>query len=158
GLREQAGARAHEQVCAHLATRHVLLVFDNAEHVADAARWWAEVLAQCPHVVLLVTSRTPLRLRGEAILLLAPLPLDDAGALVRERARSACPDGDYAGQAAVTLCERLDRLPLAIELAAAHVRTLPVAELADHSDQRLALLRGGMRDLPPRQRTMEDAI
>ncbi|HEX9067457.1 MAG TPA: helix-turn-helix domain-containing protein, partial [Ktedonobacterales bacterium] len=158
GLREAAGIPAREQVLAYLATSRVLFIFDNAEQVADAATWWAEVLSQCPHVVMLVTSRVPLRLRGEAILSLAPLPLDDAVALFRERARSVRPDGDYAGQAVVTLCERLDCLPLAIELAAVHVRTLPVWQLAEHLDQRLALLRGGMRDLPPRQRVMEDAI
>jgi non-specific serine/threonine protein kinase len=158
GLREAAGATVREQVYAQLATRQILLVLDNAEQVVEAARWWAQVLAQCPHLVLLVTSRVPLRLRGEAILALVPLPLDDAVALFRERAHSARPDGDYAGPAVVTLCEQLDCLPLAIELAAVHVRTLPMAQLAEQLDQRLALLRGGMRDLPPRQRTMEDAI
>src|SRR5262249_29547074 len=124
----------------------------------DAAPWWAEMLAQCPHVVMLVTSRIPLRLRGEAILSLDPLPLDDAVALFRERAWSVRPDGDYAGQAVVTLCERLDCLPLGIELAALHVRTLPVAQLAEQLDQSLALLLRGPRDLPPRQRTMESAL
>ena len=158
GLREAAGAPAREQVPTCLATRQILLVVDNAEQVAEAAPWWAEVLAQCPRIVLLVTSRTPLRLRGEAILPLAPLPLEDAVALFRERARSTCPDGDYTDPAVVTLCERLDGLPLAIELAAVHVRTLPVAQLAEQLDQRLALLRVGPRDLPPRQRTMEDAL
>jgi predicted ATPase/DNA-binding XRE family transcriptional regulator len=158
GLREAAGATVSEQVCSCLATRQTLLVFDNAEQVAEAAVWWAELLAQCPQVVMLVTSRTPLHLRGEAILTLAPLPLKDAVALFRERARSAHPDGNYAGSAVDTLCERLDCLPLAIELAAVHVRTLPMAELVDHLDRRLALLREGLRDLPPRQRTMEDAI
>jgi predicted ATPase/DNA-binding XRE family transcriptional regulator len=158
GLHEAAGAPAREQVRAYLATRHILFVVDNAEQVVEAAPWWADVLAHCPHVAMLVTSRAPLRLRGETILALAPLLLDDAVALFRERARSARPDGDYAGPAVDTLCERLDRLPLAIELAAVHVRTLPVAQLAEQFDQRLALLRGGLRDLPPRQRTMEDAI
>ncbi len=158
GLREAAGVPAREQGLAYLAARQILLVIDNAEHVAGASTWWAEVLARCPHVVLLVTSRTPLRLRGEAIIPLAPLPLEDAVTLFRERARSAHPDGNYTDQAVVTICRRLDCLPLAIELAAVHVRILPVEQLAEQLDQRLALLREGMRDLPPRQRTMEDAI
>jgi predicted ATPase/transcriptional regulator with XRE-family HTH domain len=158
GLREAAGVPAHEQVLADLAARQILLLVDNAEQVVDAAAWWAEVLARCPHVELLFTSRTPLRLRGEAVLPLAPLMLEDAVTLFRERARSTHPDGDYTGQAVTEICQRLDCLPLAIELAAVHVRILPVAQLAEQLDQRLALLREGMRDLPPRQRTMEDAI
>jgi tetratricopeptide (TPR) repeat protein len=105
-----------------------------------------------------VTSRAPLRLRAERTLPLGPLPLEEAVTLFRERAQAARPDGAYAGPEAAAICERLDCLPLAIELAAAQIRVLPSSQILEHLTQRLALLRAGARDLPARQQTMEDAI
>lgn len=169
GVREQSdilsdaalatGSALAEQVSAHLGDQRLLLVLDNAEHVLDAAPFVADLLARCPGLAVLATSRTPLRLRAERTLPLEPLPLDDAVALFRERARAARPNGTYDAAEVAAICERVDRLPLAIELAAAQVRALALPQLRDHlAAHRLALLRGGARDLPARQRAMADAI
>ncbi len=163
GVREQSdvlsGAALAERVSAHVGAQRLLLVLDNAEHVLDAAPFVADLLARCPGLAVLATSRIPLRLRAERTLPLEPLPLDDAVALFRERARAARPDGTYDAAEVAAICERVDRLPLAIELVAAQVRTLALPRLRDHlAAHRLALLRGGARDLPARQRAMADAI
>jgi predicted ATPase/transcriptional regulator with XRE-family HTH domain len=163
GVRERSDilsdAALAERVSAHVGDQRLLLVLDNAEHVLDAAPFIADLLARCPGLVVLATSRAPLRLRAERALPLEPLPLGDAVALFRERARAARPDGTYDADEVATICEWVDRLPLAIELAAAQVRALALPQLRDHlAAHRLALLRGGARDLPARQRVMEDAI
>lgn len=163
GMRERsdilAGAALAEQVSAHLGAQRLLLVLDNAEHVLDAAPFVADLLARCPGLAVLVTSRSPLRLRAERTLSLEPLPLDDAVALFRERARAARPNGMYGAAEVADICERVDCLPLAIELVAAQVRALALPQLRDHlAAHRLALLRDGARDLPARQRAMDDAI
>ena len=118
----------------------------------------AELLSTCPRLSVLVTSRVPLRLRAEQILPLAPLPLTDAVALFQERALAIQPGGVYALREVAAICERLDRLPLAIELAAMHVKTFSLPDLHERLTHRLALLRDGARDLPARQQKMEDAI
>ena len=100
----------------------------------------------------------PLRLRAEQVLPLAPLPLADAVTLFQERALAIRPGGVYAPREVAAICERLDRLPLAIELAAMHVKTLSLPDLYERLTHRLAVLRDGARDLPARQQTMEDAI
>ena len=100
----------------------------------------------------------PLRLRAEQVLPLAPLPLADAVTLFQERALAIRPGGVYAPQEVAAICERLDRLPLAIELAAMHVKTLSLPDLYARLTHRLAVLRDGARDLPARQQTMEEAI
>jgi predicted ATPase/DNA-binding XRE family transcriptional regulator len=158
GLREQVNSSPAEQVRAFLRNKHLLLVLDNVEQVLDSASFVAVLLASCPRLFVLVTSRTPLRLRAEQELPLAPLPLEDAVALFRERAQAIRPARTFAVSEVAAICERVDRLPLAIELAAMHTKVLSLPELQKRLTHRLALLRGGARDLPPHQQTMEDAI
>lgn len=158
GLREQPGQSPTEHLRTHLREKRLLLVLDNCEHLSGVALLVADLLAHCPYLAILATSRTPLRLRAEHTLPLGPLPLHDAVALFHERALAVRPDGVYDEPEIVSICERLDCLPLAIELAAAWVRTLSLPQLRDHLARRLPLLRKGAADLPDRQRTMEDAI
>jgi predicted ATPase/DNA-binding CsgD family transcriptional regulator len=157
-----------------------LLILDNFERVVAAAPTIADLLARCPDLKILATSRTTLGISGEQIFPVPPLALPngasaDAGPsptaadieaneavrLFVARAHSARPDflltDDNAG-AVATICARLDGLPLAIELAAARVRVLPADMLAQRLGRRLSLLTGGAQDLPPRLRTMRDAI
>jgi predicted ATPase/transcriptional regulator with XRE-family HTH domain len=158
GIQEQANSSNASQVRALLHHKHLLLVLDNVEQVLDSASFVADLLASCPRLFVLVTSRTPLRLRAEQELPLAPLPLEDAVKLFRERAQAVRPARAYAMGEVAAICEQVDRLPLAIELAAMHVKVLSLPELQERLTHRLALLRGGARDLPARQQTMEDAI
>ena len=174
GVREPAGASGRDQCIAFLASRQGLLVLDNFEHVAEAAPIVGELVAKCPGLRLLVTSRTRLDLTCERIRELAPLPLPAAAdgrfdAVARspavhlfvERARAAWPEFALtpANAAAVAaICRRLDGLPLALELAAAWVRILPIDTLLVRLQSRLPLLIGGARDQPARLQTMRDAI
>jgi len=134
-----------------------LLLLDNVEHVAEAATAFAELLAGAPRVTLLTTSRSPLRVLGEHVLLVPPLGEEDAAALFAERAAAAGHAPIRTSDQTVReLCRRLDRLPLAIELAAARVPLLGVETLLERLS--LALLSGGARDLPERQRTLRSTI
>lgn len=154
----------------HLRERHLLLVLDTFEHVLPAAPLVAELLAGCPRLSVLATSRAPLRLRGEREVPLPPLELPGetggaatAAALVlfAERAQAVRPGFvlDAATTPAVArICRRLGGLPLAIELAAARLRHLPLRDLDDNLGGSLELLSGGPVDLPRRQRTMRDTI
>jgi predicted ATPase len=154
----------------------VLLVLDNCEHVLPAMPLIGNLLVTCPHLVVLATSRTRLRLRGERELQVEPLavPVDDnadaplagvAGvAAVRlfvERAQDVAPGFTLSAAnagAIAAICRRLDGLPLALELAAARSKLLPPAALLARLDPRLPLLSGGARDAPAHQQTMHDAI
>ena len=158
GIREVASSSPAEQVQASLHEKHILLALDNVEQVLDCASFITSLLASCLRLYVLVTSRTPLRLRAEQELPLAPLPLEDAVTLFCERAQAGRPGREYAVSEVAAICEQVDRLPLAIELAAMHVKVLSLPELRKRLTHRLALLRGGARDLPARQQTMEDAI
>jgi non-specific serine/threonine protein kinase len=158
GIREQGNSLLAEQVRASLQGKHLLLVLDNIEQILDSASFVAGLLESCPRLFVLVTSRMPLHLRAEQELQLAPLPVEDAVALFRERAQAIRPARAYAVDEVAAICEQVDRLPLAVELAAMHVKLLSLPELRERLSHRLALLRGGARDLPARQQTMEDAI
>ena len=158
GICEQANSSLTVQVRAFLHNKHFLLVLDNVEQIPDCASFVAELLASCAQLFVLVTSRTPLHLRAEQELLLAPLPLGDAITLFRERSHAVRPERTYAESEVAIICDRVDRLPLAIELAAMHVKMLSISELRERLTHRLAFLRGGAKDLPKRQQTMEDAI
>jgi predicted ATPase len=103
-------------------------------------------------------SRASLRLRAEQELRLSPLMREDAVMLFRERAQAVRPGRAYAMDEVAAICEQVDRLPLAIELAAMHIKLFSLPELQKRLSHRLALLRGGARDPPARQQTMEDAI
>ncbi|MFL5661900.1 MAG: ATP-binding protein, partial [Ktedonobacteraceae bacterium] len=158
GIHESANASLAEQVRLFLRPKHILLVLDNLEQVLDCAPFVAELLANCPQLFILVTSRTPLRLRAEQEVQLAPLPLKDAVTLFYERAQAVRSAQVYAVSEVEAICQQVDRLPLAIELAAMHVKLLPLSELQKRLTHRLTLLRDGARDLPKRQQTMENAI
>ncbi len=158
GLREQVDHAFPEQVRAFLQDKQFLLLLDNFEHLLSAADFVATLLLHCPRLHVLVTSRTPLHLRAEQQLLLTPLTSAASVALFRERAQRVQPGLDDASPVVAAICEQVDRLPLAIELAAAHVRALSLPVLLERLSDRLRLLRGGTRDLPERQRTMQEAI
>jgi predicted ATPase len=136
--------------------QRLLLVLDNFEHLLDAVPAAMDLAESAPDVVLLATSRVPLGIRGERRYGVEPLPLGDAAALFLERAREVNPRfGD--GAPVRRICERLDRLPLALELAAARARGTTPARLADRLETQLPVL-AGRRDAPARQRTLGAAI
>jgi predicted ATPase/class 3 adenylate cyclase len=178
GLKEVGGQPISETVREYLRARAVLLVLDNFEHLIQAASAVADLLRDCPGLKALVTSRVPLRLRGEKALALAPLTLAPlasdrelltadqlaqyaAVALFIQRAQDASADFTVTSAnapAIAEICARLDGLPLAIELAATRVKLLgPEALLARLSGQ-LKLLSAGARDLEARQQTMRATI
>lgn len=175
GLREMGEQSLQEQLTAYLADKQLLLLLDNFEHVIEAASLVTELLVAAPQVKALVTSRAPLRLTGEQEYAVPPLALPPAGEvragedlaryaavmLFVQRARSVQPSFGVDGSQAPMLgeiCRRLDGLPLAIELAAARVKVLPLPALRERLEHRLQLLTGGPRDLPQRQQTMRDTI
>ena len=134
-----------------------LVVLDNFEHLIEAAPAVAQLLGEAPGLRLLVTSRTPLRVSGEVEYQVEPLPQDAAVELFLERARSQ--NRRYEPSDVIDLiCQRVDRLPLALELAAARLKLLEPPALLDRLDERLPLLTQGARDLPERQRTLEATI
>jgi predicted ATPase len=159
----------------YLQARRLLLALDNFEQVVGAAPLLSELLAAAPGLVMLVTSRTVLRLSGEHEFPVPPLPVPPARAdpdpadlqgyasvgLFVERAHAAEPGFELTGgnaAAVAEICRRLDGLPLAIELAAARVRLLPPQALASRLDEQFSLLTGGARDLPQRQQTLRNTL
>ena len=165
-LSQLAPATLHDRVIERLAERRTLLIIDNCEHVVDAAaRLVDDVLAASDLVQVLATSRAPLAIAAEHVYQLDPLPARDAhggpGAAVRlfrDRARAARPSVKLDDDAVARLCTRLDGLPLAIELAAAKVRTMSVDEIERRLDDRFALLTGSDRSAPDRHRTLMAVI
>ena len=154
-------ADVHE-VEARLASTSLLLVLDNLEQIAaDAAPLLARVLANAPRLRVLATSRVPLRIGAEQEYSVPPLPLAESVALFAARARAIDPAFELDEETTVTverICARLDGLPLAIELAAARVRTLPLTTLEHRLDRALDVLVGGARDLPTRQQTLRATL
>ncbi|MBV8372127.1 MAG: adenylate/guanylate cyclase domain-containing protein, partial [Candidatus Eremiobacteraeota bacterium] len=144
----------------HLKQRELLLVLDNCEHlVAEAARLAGAILANCPQVTILATSREALNVTGEQLFRLSSMDVGDAVALFMQRAQAVKPNFrlDESNRAAVEdLCKRLDGIALAIELAAARIRALSLEELSQRLQIRL--LSGGPRDREPRQQTMRALI
>ena len=146
---------------AELRPRELLLVLDNAEHLRAATPLFVELLAQAPRLTLLVTSRVVLHLSGEHVYPLEPLAEEAAAALFLDRACDVDPrfQPDAADDQAIRrICERLDGLPLAIELAASRVRTLTTTELLNRLEPLLPLLGSGPRDLPARQQTLRATL
>lgn len=161
GMHESAGTPASEAVAAYLRARNTLLVLDNLEHLLRAATWIGTLLAQCPRLSILATSREPLHLRSEHVYAVHPLGNDAAVCLFVERAQVVKPDFklDATNAAAVdTIVNHLDGLPLAIELAAPRLLLLPAKALAARLERRLPLLGDGAADRPERQQTMHGAI
>lgn len=180
GLREAGAPSIPETLKEYLRGRQLLLLLDNFEQVLDAAPLLPDLLAASPRLKIVVTSRTVLRVSGEHDHPVPPLGLPDraradpgagglSSALERygafhlfvEQARAARPDfalSDESAAAVAEICQRLDGLPLAIELAAARVRVLAPIAMLRRLERRLPLLVAGTRDAPVRQRTLRDAI
>jgi predicted ATPase len=158
GVREE-GAVGLEDA---LRSRRLLVLLDNCEHVVDsAAETVRRILAAAPGLSVLATSREPLGLAAEAVWTVPPLTQSDAERLFAERAAAGAPGfavTEHDAGAVATICRRLDRIPLALELAATRVRALGVREIAARLDDRFRLLAGGRRDVPPRQRTLRAVI
>jgi predicted ATPase/class 3 adenylate cyclase len=159
----------------HLADKHLLLVIDNFEQVAEAAPVVEELLGAAPRLTALVTSRVALALRGEQVYLVPPLDLPDpkrlpdlptlcrfeAVRLFTERALAVSPRFQVTEENAPAVAQitaRLDGLPLAIELAATRTKVLSPEELAGRLGERLTILTSGTRTAPERQRTLRDTI
>ncbi|HET8632470.1 MAG TPA: protein kinase [Thermomicrobiales bacterium] len=175
GLREAGVRPIAERLKTDLREKELLLVLDNVEQVLDAAPDLGDLLAAAPRLKVLASSRAPLQLYGEQEYPVPPLPLPAAGrrmslrelarvpavALFVQRAQAVQPDFRLTAAnapAIATICARLDGLPLAIELAAARVKLLAPEAMLSWLDRPLALLTGGARDLPARQRTLRGAI
>jgi len=175
GIAEEGDSRPLESLKAVLGPRNELLVLDNYEQVIEAAPIVADLLAYCPQLTALVTSRGPLRLRGEHEVAVPPLTIPDmahppdleslgryaAVALFVARAQEVKADFELTAATApavAQICARLDGLPLAIELAAARVRLFTPPALLARLSRRLTVLTGGARDLPERQRTLRATI
>ncbi|MFE6972611.1 ATP-binding protein [Streptomyces sp. NPDC057682] len=148
----------------HCASRRMLLLLDNCEHLIGAAAGLADhLLAHCPGLTVLATSREPLGVPGEFLRPVEPLPDPTALRLLAERGAAARPgfrtDADPAtAEATAEICRRLDGLPLAIELAAARLRMLTPRQIADRLDDRFRLLTSGSRTVLPRQQTLRAVV
>ncbi|MFE6165736.1 BTAD domain-containing putative transcriptional regulator [Streptomyces sp. NPDC056486] len=145
----------------HCGSRRMLLILDNCEHVIDAAARLADrLLAHCPGLTVLATSREPLGVPGELLRPVEPLPEPIALRLLADRGAAARPgfriEDDRS--AAEEICRRLDGLPLAIELAAARLRMLTPRQIADRLDDRFRLLTNGARTVLPRQQTLRAVV
>ncbi len=176
GVREEAGRPLPATLIDHLRAKRVLLLFDNCEHLIDACAQLAEALLRaCPDVKILASSREPLGLAGEVVFRVPPLSLPDprrlpaferftdyeAIRLFVDRAAAVKRDftlTDANAAAVAQTCQRLDGIPLAIELAAARVRTLSVHEITTHLDERFRLVAGGSRTALPRHQTLRGLI
>ncbi|WP_042439633.1 AfsR/SARP family transcriptional regulator [Streptacidiphilus albus] len=140
----------------HCASRRLLIVLDNCEHLVQAAAELVEQLIMaCPGVSVLATSREPLGVPGEALVPVEPLPDPAALRLLAER---GAVDPEQDPVACTEICRRLDGLPLAIELAAARLRAMTPRQLADRLDARFELLTGGSRTHLPRQQTLRAVV
>ena len=155
-------ADVRSRIIGQLAERPTLLVMDNCEHLVEgAAAWIAETLAAAPDLRVLATSRSPLSISAEAVYPLEPLAASADGPAVRlflERARAVRPGANLPVPAVQRLCTHLDGLPLAIELAAARVRSMTVEQIEARLVNRFALLAGGDRSAPERHRTLQAVI
>jgi predicted ATPase len=175
GLSGQTRETVPSALHGYFRDRRVLLVLDNFEHLLNAAPEVAQLVTMNGGLTVLVTSRAPLRIRSEREYPLEPLTVpdmtripspeevgtSDAVQLFMERARASSRAFDLTqanAPAIAAICRRLDGLPLALELAAARLRVLSPTEILGRLDQSLPLLTGGARDLPERQRTMQQVI
>lgn len=174
GVPEQPGRSLPQSLIAACGDRQVLVILDNCEHViGEAAGVVDQLVRGCPRMIILATSREPLAIEGEHLYRVPSLFVPPAGAdldrllacdavrLFADRGRQQRSDFAVDPQNASAvgrLCRRLDGIPLAIELAAARLRTLHLEEIDNRLDQRFRLLTGGHRITPPRQRTLQALI
>jgi predicted ATPase/DNA-binding NarL/FixJ family response regulator len=174
-IREMPGRPLGEHVRAELGQKHLLLLLDNFEQVAEAASIVEELLLACSHLKVLITSRAVLHLQAEHLFPVHPLALPDlshpptyevlihspAITLFQQRARAVLPTFHLTSENVQTIaeiCVRLNGLPLAIELAAVRIRLLPPQALLSRLASRLQVLMGGARTLPPRQQTLRKTL
>ncbi|MDX8052212.1 BTAD domain-containing putative transcriptional regulator [Lentzea sp. BCCO 10_0798] len=161
-LGEATSAEPMERLISAIREREALLVLDNCEHVIESAAAFAHrLLGECRRLRILATSREPLGITGEALWSVGPLDLSAAVQLLRERAAAVRTDlvVDAGTLATMTrVCRALDGMPLAIELAAARLRTMPIDQLATRLDDRFRLLTGGSRTALPRHRTLRAMV
>jgi predicted ATPase/DNA-binding SARP family transcriptional activator len=175
GIAAPSGRPALDVLLDALAVQDVLVVLDNCEHLIGGCAKTAEaIVTRCPQVRLLATSREPLGIGGETIYRVPSLSLPGAGdwdleaaascdavALFVDRARAqgaSVPVDEQSAPLLVRICQRLDGLPLAIELAAARLRSMSLSDLQDRLDQRFRLLTGGSRTALPRQQTLRATV
>ncbi len=161
GIAESGSSLLEESLAARLAVEETLLLLDNFEHLVAGAPALGPLLAAAPSLTLLVTSREPLRLYGEHVYRVPPLEADAAAELFLDRAWAANADIARDESTIVTvdeICERLDRLPLAIELAAARTTLFSPEALLERLGSRLALLTEGPVDHPERQQTLRRTL
>lgn len=160
-LRHQQGLGIEDSVIEYLRAREVLLVLDNCEHVLEAtAKLVGRIVQHCPSVSVLATSRQPLGIEGERLVVVPPLSVDEAVLLFVDRAKASRPDFDVDRQstgAVAEICQRVDCLPLGVELAAAWMRVMSAADVVRRLDQ-LHVVRGGVRGSLPRQQSLAATI
>jgi predicted ATPase len=174
-VHERPGQALTDTLAERLRTRHLLIVLDNCEHVAEVCAELVDGLSSvCPRLHVLATSRVPLVVEGEATFEVSPLPVPDpdagsassvaaadAARLFEVRARQVATDfriNDDNARAVAEICRHLDGIPLAIELAAARIRVLAPNQIAAGLSDRFGLLTGGRRGAPARQRTLEASL
>jgi predicted ATPase/DNA-binding CsgD family transcriptional regulator len=175
GVMESSDQPLIETLKRYLDEKHLLIILDNFEQVIGGAPMISNLLAAAPHLKILVTSREVLQIYGEQEYPVPPLDLPildhllplpelsqiEAIDLFIQRAKAVRPDFTPTNEnlpAIAEICVRLDGLPLAIELAAARVRMLSPYDLSKRLENRLVVLKGGMRNLPPRQQTLQATI
>lgn len=175
GVRDTGRRPLLELLTAHLCDRRLLLFLDNFDRIVSGATAVADLLGSCPILRILVTSRTPLHLRGEHDYPVPPLAVPEPGVRLTPDELSASPSvelfvqrvsdldpafvlNDANAATVAEICRRLDGLPLAIELAAARAKLLSPEAMLGRLDYRLSLLTVGARDLPDRHRTLRDTI
>ncbi|MEU8520259.1 BTAD domain-containing putative transcriptional regulator [Streptomyces sp. NPDC048577] len=160
-LRAKGNDDPLERLVEHCGSRRLLVLLDNCEHVIEAAAGLVEaLLARCPGVSVLATSREPLGIPGELVRPIGPLPREESLRLLAERGAAARPGFDPAEdlEACAEIGRRLDGMPLAIELAAARLRLLTPRQIAERLDDRFALLTSGARTVLPRQQTLRAVV
>jgi predicted ATPase/class 3 adenylate cyclase len=160
-VKEAEGRSLGDGVVALIGDRKALLLLDNLEQVVSAAPDVAGLVDRCPELRIVATSRTPLRIAAEREFPLSTLEIDSALALFAERARTTRGSFDLTTEnepVVVTLCRRLDGLPLALELAAARLRLLSPEALLDRLDHALDVLTSGARDTAERHQTLRATI
>jgi predicted ATPase/DNA-binding SARP family transcriptional activator len=162
GVREEAGRPILKTLCEWLREKTMLLLLDNCEHMVPAVVGLADrLLRECPDVRLLITSRAALRVNGEAILRIGPLPESDAVVLFTNRSSAAQPafrlTEDNAGSV-VEICRRVEGIPLAIELAAGRARMMTPAEILARLQESFGVLAGGSRSADARHETLKAAM
>ena len=159
GVRGKPGTEMVASIVSALAGRSTLLVLDNCEHVlGGVAELVGALVSMSPDARILTTSRAPLGLSSETVYALPELDLATAVELFVQRARAARPNAELPTRQVEEICRHLDGLPLAVELAAARIRVMSVAEIARNLDDRFALLRGGARDAPERHQTLRAVV